>query len=243
MRGIFGYIERITENIIEIFHQRNHGDPPPPDYINEDNPKAVHDLCTPLHKHSLFETLKRERHTIKHLLKLDNKNKEMVLKDVLLKIIDVVGNRSITLAKHIDEFCKGDSCTNTCSLHYEKLISINHNTWNDMEAEIHAHIHTNDSMCYTEEEKRMLAIVLDRLNFRQSPCKKLVRNTIETIRHTQKYWYCSKVAQANIFRAYEACVYQLVQHARMVGNDINGELDGGHFDPTNKSYPNTPFWL
>ena len=243
MLGIFGQLEKIVKGITEIFLSRKPTSKPPPDYINKDNPKATHDLCTPLPKHSLFNTLKEERHTVKHLLQLDNKVKELVLKDVLLKIIDVVGNRCVTLARHVDEICKGDNCTNTCALSYEKFISINTSTWNEIDQEIQSHVYSNDGTCYTEEEKRMLAIVLERLSFRQNPCRQLVKNTIEVVKHTQEFWYCTKVAQANVFRAYESCVYQLVQHAMLVGNDLNGELDGGHFDPTNKSYPNTPFWL
>lgn len=168
--------------------------------------------------HKRIESYKRRIETRLIIYNEDNqtinKGKTLVLKDVLKAEMDIWGRNLQDLARNLDE---GD---------YD-IYEINKRFFDKAISEISTYMYTDN---YSEEEKKILKYVVDKLSIRNERRIAYIEERIESISENNIMYPNRKNKQVAIFDAYLGEFTNVMNTYKELSDEVNGSLSGKYFN-------------
>jgi hypothetical protein len=180
-----------------------------------------------LANHNLFSDLKRYRNKVQYNFSVEDKVKQEVYKDLLIKKLDAWSDLLLNLAKTIDNKCtgcNGVTCSSGLSLnelqqmHNQALIT-----------GIDRYNNYYNNADYTEAEKDLCRYAIEKFNAMHASRVELVESVISMMNENFSFDQCPKSLTAMVLTSYNAAFILAFKDMDEVINASNGYFIGKDF--------------
>jgi hypothetical protein len=176
---------------------------------------------------SLFSDLKRYRNKVQYNFSVEDKTKQEVYKDLLIKKIDAWYSLLYKLAEDIDKKCIGCNGVNCSSgLALSELQQMHNNC---LLSGIDAYNNYYNNADYTEAEKDLCKYAVEKFNVMHAGRVELVESVIGMLNENFSFDQCPKSLTAMVFTAYNAAFILAFKDMDEVINASNGYFIGKDF--------------
>lgn len=191
--------------------------------------KIQHKKPSNLIDHTMFSNMKRKRDFLINRYNIvGHPVKTAILKDIVIRQIDLLGNELYSLTKEIDQICKSRTCNKICQIQWEGLIKKNNLIMSKLNQDSKLY-HLKERHGYTEDEKTLIELCLEELLIHQKTSMAFITNSIKSISTNQSLGFCANRQQSFILSGYNGYLNVLTRILNKTSDKLEGGLESFMF--------------